>query len=85
VREIGRRGQGPGEYEHLRAVVHLSGDSTLLIDGNTRGTLLGPDLTPARYLRLPSSSLSRAFGRLDCTAAGQNTQLPPPTNDGTFE
>ena len=59
IQEVGRRGQGPGEHEHLSAVIHLPGDSVLLIDSNTRGTLLGPDLTPKRYLRMPSS-LSRA-------------------------
>ena len=42
---VGRRGQGPGEYQQPDAVWPLPGDSTLLVDlGNGRLATLGPDL-----------------------------------------
>ena len=43
---VGSRGQGPGEYQAPSRIWALPGDSTLLLDvGNTRLTVLTPDLT----------------------------------------
>lgn len=40
VRQIGRRGRGPGEYPGLRFLMPLGGDSTLLVDASSRRWLL---------------------------------------------
>ena len=43
---VGSRGEGPGEYQAPSRIWALPGDSTLLLDvGNTRLTVLTPDLT----------------------------------------
>jgi hypothetical protein len=42
--EIGRTGQGPGEYQMPGELLPLPGDSSLLVDfGNMRVTVVGPD------------------------------------------
>lgn len=44
VRQVGREGQGPGEYGRLGALLPLPGDSTLLVDlGGARYLLLQRD------------------------------------------
>lgn len=49
VRQIGRRGAGPGEYRLPGALLPMPGDSTLLVDqGNERLVVIGPDLRIAR-------------------------------------
>ncbi len=51
---IGRRGEGPGEYQFIMRVLTLPGDSMLVIDvGNGRITLLSPDHQPVRTIRMP--------------------------------
>lgn len=40
VRDIGRRGDGPSEYQNATQLVPLPGDSTVLVDGLTRRWLL---------------------------------------------
>jgi hypothetical protein len=52
LRELGPRGDGPGEWQAPAAVLPLPGDSMLVYDGR-RGTLsvLRPDLTLARTIR----------------------------------
>lgn len=41
---IGRRGQGPGEYQNAVALIPWPGDSTAVVDGgNGRLLLIGPD------------------------------------------
>ncbi len=59
MREIGRVGGGPGEYEMPGDLLPLPGDSTLLVDfGNMRVTVIDPD---GRLHR--SSSMQHQTGR----------------------
>ncbi|MEE8571887.1 MAG: hypothetical protein V3T20_01360, partial [Gemmatimonadota bacterium] len=59
MREIGRVGSGPGEYQMPGDLLPLPGDSTLLVDfGNMRVTVIDPD---GRLHR--SSSMQHQTGR----------------------
>lgn len=50
---VGRRGQGPGEFESADAVVPV-GDSMWIFDSALqRATVAGPDLSPRRSFRFP--------------------------------
>jgi hypothetical protein len=40
VQQVGRQGQGPGEYALAAALIPLAGDSSLLVDGRNRRWLL---------------------------------------------
>lgn len=60
IRVMGRRGQGPGEFEMVTDVVPLPGDSVLVIDSQRRATLFDPDLNLVRHISLPVT-LSRSF------------------------
>lgn len=51
---VGRRGEGPGEFQNVHDVVLLPGDSVLVMDGNFRATLVGPDLLPKRFMTIPA-------------------------------
>jgi hypothetical protein len=55
IAAVGRKGQGPGEFERAEDAVILPGDSVLVLDGNRRGTIVGPDLVPRRYIPIPST------------------------------
>lgn len=79
VREIGRRGGGPGEYERPGALLPLPDDHTLLVDvGNMRLTRITPGgeldkesrpmMTPDGALIRPS--FTDAQGRLYYSSAG---------------
>lgn len=49
---VGRRGQGPGEFQSPAAVVPV-GDSMVVFDvANARATMVGLDLQPSRSVRL---------------------------------
>ncbi len=59
VRIVGREGHGPGEYEGIRAICVLPGDTVLVFDGkNAAETTLGPgfDLIESRRFPLPAIS-----------------------------
>lgn len=59
VRELGRVGQGPGEFKTPGDLLALPGDSTLLVDfGNMRMSVIGPDGS----LAMKSESLMRPEG-----------------------
>lgn len=51
---VGRRGQGPGEFQNVHDVVLLPGDSVLVMDGNFRATIVDPDLVPRRFAVIPA-------------------------------
>jgi hypothetical protein len=51
---VGRRGQGPGEFQHAADAVMLPGDSVLVMDENRRGSIIAPDLVPRRYVAIPA-------------------------------
>ena len=54
LREVGRRGSGPGEFRGIGAIAALPGDSILLIDPQLqRASLFGPDLSFRRSMSLP--------------------------------
>lgn len=58
-RDVGRPGQGPGEYQMPGDLSPLPGDSTLLVDfGNMRMTAMGPE----GRLRMQSEPLLRPDG-----------------------
>lgn len=59
IRLMGRRGQGPGEFEMVTDVIALPGDSVLVIDSQRRATLFGPDLNLVRIIPL-AVTLSRS-------------------------
>lgn len=62
VRTIGRKGQGPGEYELPLWLHVLPGDSLEVVDfENLRITTLAPDLSVARTRRLGPAGLMIAF------------------------
>ena len=54
ARVAGRRGEGPGEFRAVIDAVPLPGDSVLLVDNATRrGTIIGPNLEPVRFIQVP--------------------------------
>ncbi len=54
LREIGRRGAGPGEFQEVADVARLPGDSLLLLDSDlSRASVLGPDGMFVRSVTLP--------------------------------
>lgn len=87
LRDIGRKGQGPGEFDYIRNVQVLPGDSLLVFDhGLLRTTVFGPGSDKAAYLidhaaqglvppnwveRIPGSPLLFATYR-DAVTAGAN-------------
>lgn len=51
---VGRRGSGPGEFGSPYDATALPGDSVMLIDRfGPRAVIVGPDLRPARTVRVP--------------------------------
>jgi len=64
VAQIGREGDGPGEFRRLSSASRFSRDSVFVFDGRTRRvTIYGPDLALARTFSLqgdPAPTLSRA-------------------------
>jgi hypothetical protein len=60
IKELGRKGKGPGEFANAWAIAALPGDSVLVIDGSlSRGTVFGPDLKMARSILFPGWSPRR--------------------------
>lgn len=53
IREIGKRGREPGQFIHPMDAIPVPGDSMLMIDGDNRGTVVGPDLSIGRAILLP--------------------------------
>jgi hypothetical protein len=54
IGELGRYGQGPGEFTNPFFVSRLPGDSILVLDRvNNRATIYDADYTPTRTVRIP--------------------------------
>jgi hypothetical protein len=54
IQEVGRKGQGPGEFLSPFDAVALPGDSMLVVDAAVdRATVIDPSLTPRRTVLLP--------------------------------
>ena len=54
IREVGRRGAGPGEFEVAAHFSRLPGDSALILDSDLlRLSVLGPDMRFVRSVALP--------------------------------
>ena len=51
VRELGRKGQGPGEYMRADVLAVLPGDSLLVADAGRGYVVTGPDYKAARFIR----------------------------------
>lgn len=78
-RSVGRAGQGPGEFDSIRAMFRFAADSVLVYDwGQRRATVFGPDLAYAHSLSLlapvagihsPIVQGANAQGRLIVTGA----------------
>jgi len=61
LKEIGRRGDGPGEYRRPQALLPLPGDSMLVFDSQgMRASVIGPDFTFARSVSLAGGRIWRA-------------------------
>jgi hypothetical protein len=59
VRAVGRRGEGPGEFERLTSIHRIRGDSLIAFDYWLRRiTVLGPDLSVSRTFSLFADGLS---------------------------
>jgi hypothetical protein len=53
LKQVGRMGRGPGEFEWPFDVLPISSDSVLVLDpGARRTTVIRPDLTPGRTINL---------------------------------
>lgn len=53
LRQLGPRGQGPNEYQYPSVVFAVPGDSIVVFERSRAGlVILGPDLMPARTIRL---------------------------------
>lgn len=58
LREMGRRGRGPGEFEYPAVVAALPGDSVLIIDpGTIRATVVAPDFRAVRGISIPPGQI----------------------------
>ena len=82
VHSVGRRGDGPGEFQGFGMVVRTEGDSLLIADRRQpRITLLGPrgEIVRAASLPLaPSGALVQPIGRLrDGTIIGKSVRVTP--------
>lgn len=53
VRQVGRRGEGPGEFLRIAGIRAVADSLYVLDKGNTRLTVLGPDLQLVRDARVP--------------------------------
>ncbi len=81
VRKIGRRGQGPGEFELPMALHETPGDSIEVADvALLRVSTLGPDLTFARSRRLDVGGANVVF--LGDGWLASNTLIPAPESIG---
>lgn len=85
---VGRRGEGPEEYEQPDAVWPLQGDSTLLVDlGNGRLVRLGPEL---KFGEMHSIAIVLADGTVETALPGAadlqgnvyTAASGPPDDDG---
>ena len=65
VQQVGRKGQGPGEYSMAGPIYAISPDSSLLADGLSRRWLLfsGPDIVATLPPLTPIITLTRGFIR----------------------
>lgn len=80
LRTVGRRGEGPGEYMHIREMLIGDADSIIITDVNVgRLTVLGPDLTVDRTTRLPYRH--REMRRVEGGYV-LNGQIPTPESAG---
>lgn len=58
----GRQGEGPGEFTGILGISLTMSDSLVVLDSNERMTVLGPDGSFARVVRLPNSMSTHALG-----------------------
>lgn len=58
IREVGRKGQGPGEFNYPGVITALPGDSVLVADvGTQRATVIAPDFRAVRSMPLPPGQI----------------------------
>ena len=65
----GREGEGPGEFTNIRGISLTTSDTLLVLDYDGRMTVLGPDGTLVRVVRLPGYVVSiHALGDAEVVA-----------------
>ena len=75
LQTIGRRGQGPGEFEDAWKVHQLPGDSLLVIDLYSAISVFGPDLKFVRRFRLARPNEAAGHGPEPVDQFGDGTLL----------
>jgi hypothetical protein len=64
VRQIGRRGEGPGEFKNPFYGVRITGDSIVVLDAELgRATVISPNLQIGRAVRVPYPVTVMAVGQ----------------------
>lgn len=83
VKTLGRQGSGPGEFQTLRAIWVLPGDSIMAMDARTgRLTVFGPDLEQVRFENVPP--IPGAMARLADGSYIATQGLAPPEKRSDF-
>lgn len=89
--QVGRSGQGPGEFLASSALFVVPGDSMMVVDPlNLRGTLVGADLQAGRQIRLPAPVgpvlvLRWPDSVVVNSLVGTRSQIGLPLHHATFE
>lgn len=71
LRSVGRTGEGPGEYEYIRALLSCGNDSIFAFDLNWQLKVYNLDGELARETTLLQPGVSRTPYNLNCSATGQ--------------
>ena len=58
----GQRGEGPGDFTRILGISLTTSDSLVVLDNSERMTVLGPDGSFVRVVRIPDSRLTHALG-----------------------
>ena len=71
IASYGRKGEGPGEFQYVSAVVLLAGDTIAIHDpGSSRVTLMHPDTGAVRSFAVPPMGMFVSYALLTRGASG---------------